>query len=440
MTTAMTHAMPMEQPPTMVDRAATVPLTVIVGITLSAYLSWRPSVDIMFTISDACLLLGAMLLLLRRRVPLEPFGVVSPAWFGGFILMMGGLLASSLFSGDPTRWPTVALQYSMAWVVLPFLIMGHDRRDTERLVRFFVAGVVAMALIGIRVYFTFNGTFVQARALLGFDFISGSGRLGAFATDANWNGATIAMALPFTFYLRGRRMISMWQAAIAITILVFALTLTASVTAFGSACTATLLFVVAGGVRLRPGPLAAMLLFLAVGSTIALSAYGLPPVFEKRVATVFETGDLATAGTFKGRMGLIEDAWQRVGDSMLVGVGVDQDRVVSPLRAPVHNMYLLVWVEGGFIALFGWVAMMTAGLAIAFAALWRDRLAGVLAFTVLTTFLLFSAASPHMYARLWAVPVLLALAVALHSGGPHLRDMVGRRHAARWKHASEPQS
>lgn len=428
-------------PPTMAAvRPATLPLTVILGITLSAYLSWRPSVDIMFTISDACLLIGAMLLLFRHQVPLEPFGVVSPAWFGGFILMMGGLLASSLFSGDPTRWPTVALQYSMAWVVLPFLIMGHDRRDTERLVRFFVAGVVAMELVGIIVYFTFEGTFAQARAILGFDFISGSGRLGAFVTDANWNGATIAMALPFTYYLRGRRMIGAWQAIIAIAILVFALTLTASVTAFGSACTATLLFVAAGGVRLKPGPLAVMLLVLAVGSTMALSAYGMPAVFEKRVASVFETGDLAKAGTFKGRMGLIEDAWQRVGDSMLVGVGVDQDRVVSPLRAPVHNMYLLVWVEGGFVALFGWVVMMTSALAIAFAALWRDRLAGVLALTVLTTFLLFSAASPHMYARMWAVPVLLALAIAVHSAGPHLRDLVGRRHIARWKPDSEPQS
>lgn len=405
-----------------------IPTTLILGIVFAAYLSWRPSVDVMFTLSDICLILGGITMLMRRQVPREPFSVVSPLWYGGFILMLGGLLASSLFSGDPTRWPIVAVQYSMAWAVLPFLISGHDSFNTHRLARFFLLGVVAMELIGILVYFTFSGSFMQARTLLGFDFISGSNRLGAFATDANWNGATIAMALPFVFYLHGRGGIGHCQAAIALALLIFALILTASVTAFGTTCLTIILFVIVGDRRLRAAAMMMLLASFAIVLVLEVSGRGLPAVFQKRVATALESGSLAQAGTYEGRMHLIEDAWQRVGDHMWLGVGVDQDRVVSQERAPVHNMYLLLWVEGGFVALLGWLAMMAAALAIVLAAFYRDRLSGALGLTVLMSFLVFSAASPHMYARLWAVPVLLALAIAMNAGGGHLRALANWRY------------
>ena len=405
------------------DRAS-IPLFVIVGVFTAAYLSWRPSIDLMFTVSDACLLLGLMQLLLRDRLPLQPLGVISPLWFSGFMLMTGALLMSSLFiSSDPTRWLPVAVQYSMAWVIMPFLLMGYSIGDTHRLARIYLAGVVTMELVGIIVYFTFTGSFEDARAILGLDFISGSGRLGAFATDANWNGATVTMTLPFAFYLWSRRLIGPWQGMLSIGILVFALTLTASFTAFAASCAGLLLLLLANGVRIRPGSASYALAMLLGVSSVSIGVLGLPPVFQKRVASAIETGNLDEAGTFEGRMSLIEDAWNRVGDRMWLGVGVDQDRVVSSMRAPVHSMYLLLWVEGGFVSLLGWLVMMAAGLSIAFAAFLRDRLSGALALTVLTSFLLFSTASPHMYARLWAVPVLLALAIALHSGEGALRRL-----------------
>lgn len=409
-------------------------LFLTLGVFFSSYLSWRPSVAIMFTLSDACLLMGLVLLLLRARMPLQPFGVLSPLWYGGFLLMMTALLLSSLFvSGDPTRWAPIAMQYAMAWVVMPFLLMGFSNADTHRLARTFLAGVVAMEVIGIIVYFTFTGSFDDARSILGLDFISGSGRLGSFATDANWNGAVISMALPFVLYLGSKGLIRQWQTVAAFAILVFALTLTASFTAFGASCVAVTLFLLAGGLRIRPGSmLCALALLLTVGG-MGLAAFGLPQVFQKRVASAIETGDLSEAGTFQGRLGLIQGAWQRVGSSMALGVGADQDRVVSPLRAPVHNMYLLLWVEGGFFSLLGWLMMMAAGLSVTLAAFMRDRQRGALALTVLSSFLLFSTASPHMYARLWAVPVLLAIAIALHSGEAQLRGLSRRRMSRRFE-------
>ncbi len=419
-------AISMDGPPARTTTSLSLFLTL--GVFFSSYLSWRPSMAIMFTLSDGCLLMGLILLVLHQRMPLQPFGVLSPLWFGGFLLMMTALLLSSLFfSNDPTRWAPIAAQYAMAWVVMPFLLMGFSEADSHRLARTFLAGAVSMELVGIVVYFTFTGSFEDARSILGLDFISGSGRLGSFATDANWNGAVISMTLPFALYLGSKGLIRQWQTVAAVAILVFALTLTASFTAFGASCVAVALFLLSGGLRVRPGPvILAIALFATVGG-IGLATFGLPPVFQKRVASAIETGDLSEAGTFQGRLGLIEDAWQRVGDSMVLGVGADQDRVVSPLRAPVHNMYLLLWVEGGFLCLLGWLMMMAAALSVAIAAFMRDRQRGALALTVLSSFLLFSTASPHMYARLWAVPVLLAIAIALHSGDAQLRERARRR-------------
>jgi O-antigen ligase len=407
------------------------PTAIMVGLFLAAYLSWRPSIDIMFTVSDLCLLIGGAQLLVRRHIPLEPFGLLSPLWFAAFALMMGGLLVSSLFCHDPTRWIIVALQYSVAWAVLPFLLMGHGAANTNRLACALLFGVFLMELVGILVYFTYSGSFEEARATLGLDFLSGSGRLGAFATDANWNGATISMALPFAFYLRARRVISLWQMLVIAGVLLYALLLSASATAFGSMVVAILFFVLFGDRPIRAYVLGGLVGIVALGIVLNSVNVTLPAVFQKRVANALETGDIAEAGTFEDRLGLAKDAWQRVGDHMFVGVGVDQDRVISPAGAPVHNMYLLLWVEGGFLALVGWIAMIGVGGVIGFTALKRDRLAGALALSVLATFLLFSAASPHMYARLWAVPVLLALAIALHGGEADLRRRTGRALSSR---------
>ena len=44
---------------------------------------------------------------------------------------------------------------------------------------------------------------------------------------------------------------------------------------------------------------------------------------------------------------------------------------------------------------------------------WVDRQAAALGLSVLSTFLIFSVASPHMYARMWMVPLVLALVIVL---------------------------
>jgi hypothetical protein len=82
----------------------------------------------------------------------------------------------------------------------------------------------------------------------------------------------------------------------------------------------------------------------------------------------------------------------------------------------VHNIYLLLWTEGGLFALLGWLGLMGLAVGIAVLAAVRDRLTGGLAASVLVVFFIQSTANPHMYARMWIVPVLIVTGIAFQVG------------------------
>src|SRR3546814_9093169 len=138
------------------------------------------------------------------------------------------------------------------------------------------------------------------------------------------------------------------------------LLLSASFTGFFSALIVLFLFLIVGGTRQT---LKAGLVLAVAGAVLLASGFELPEVFQGRVGEALETGDMSQAGTFTGRMDLILEAWEIVEDTMFVGIGVDQYRVVSPTQVPVHNHYLLLWAEGGLLALLRWMLPLpTAGV------------------------------------------------------------------------------
>jgi hypothetical protein len=392
------------------------PFYVMLAVFLSCYLTWRPLTAVMFTASDALFMLGLMWLTYRRSIPLQPFAFLTNFWLVGVALLIGGLLLGSINCPDPTRWLIVSVQYLFAWAVLPMILLGRGQDRSSALLESFVWGVFAMNLFGAVVYFTYTGTFDDARARFGLDFLSGGHRLGAFASDANWNGAVLAMAIPSVFYLRAKQLVGNVLTIIWLAVLALGVTLSASFTAFISCVAAVIIFVAVGGIR--PSARTALLTTLA-GSAALLTVLELgvklPSVFMSRVGNAVDSGDISEAGTFEGRMQLIRESWGMVQDHLLIGVGADQYRVVSAFKAPVHDMYLLLWAEGGLIALIGWLTMIAVMVAAAALAYSRDRIASALSLSVVTTFGIASTASPHMYARLWSVPVLLALAVSIEA-------------------------
>ena len=391
-----------------------VPIAVVLAVLLSSYLTWRPAEDILFTVSDGLFLIGFVQLALMGALPLQPFRVLTVFWLAGFALLVGGLLVGSLASPDPSRWLIVAAQYLFAWVVLPMILLGRGPDATATMLKAFVWGVAAMNLFGALVYFTYTGTFEEARELFGLDFLSGGRRLGAFASDANWNGAVLSMAVPAALFLNARQKVGMVATIATVAILFFGVILSASFTAFVGCIVAVIIFVVVGGVLPRPrSALASAGAMIVLGFVLYKRGVALPSPFVTRVGNAVSSGDIAEAGTFEGRWDLIVEAWQIVERHMLVGLGADQYRVVSALKAPVHNMYLLLWAEGGLLSLAGWIMMMAVLLIAAAKAYSLDRVATALTLSVAINFLIASTASPHMYARLWAVPVLLAVAASL---------------------------
>ena len=390
-------------------RESRFPLIATIAVFFASYLTWRPMPDVMFTISDALFLLSAYQLAVRHDLPMHSFGSLTPWWLSSLALVLGGLLLGSVDDADPLRWLIVALQYCFAWLALPVLLIGHGRERAITLAKALVLGMVAMEGFGVFIYVKYVGSFWDARKLLGVDFLTGARRLGAFTADANWNGGAITFALPFVYYLVLERHISRLTGAIAVMVLVAGLALSASFTAFCSACFAAVVFALVAGLRPGMKTVVAVLLTIGVASQLELV---LPRTFQARVVNALERGDISEAGTFEGRAALIREAWGMTDDHLLLGVGADQYRVISKLHAPVHNMYLLLWIEGGLAALVGWVGMMAVLLATGAAAARIDRRAGALTLSVTAVLVIFSAASPHMYARLWAVPVMLAVAVA----------------------------
>lgn len=377
-----------------------------------AYLSWRPF-EILLTLSDLLFAIGFVVLLRIGRLPVAPFGSLTGIWLLCLAVMLGGLFLGSIVNGDPSRWLIVALQYSFGLAVLPMLLVPRDAGAALGLLLAFVAGVAVMQLLGAAVYFFYPGDFVQVADRFGHAFISPVGRVGAFLGDANWNAAMCAMALPVALYLLVLGRIGVKGAFLLFMALGTGTLLAGSFSGFASAVVSLLIVGMACGVRRATRYLMAG----GVGVLLyAISGAPLPRAFANRVAPALQQGDLNEAGTFTGRWDLILEAWEMTDKTLIVGLGVDQYRTFSVQQAPVHNIYLLLWTEGGLFALLGWLGLMALLVGIAAVAGARDRLTGGLAAAVLVVFFIQSTANPHMYARMWIVPVLLVTGIAFQVG------------------------
>jgi O-antigen ligase len=117
----------------------------------------------------------------------------------------------------------------------------------------------------------------------------------------------------------------------------------------------------------------------------------------------------------------MKEALELIDDTMLVGVGVDQYRVLSQFGAPVHNTFLLIWTEGGLPALIGWLSLLIMVIAGALLIAGR-RLDAALGCSVGLVFACIGFTTAHTYGRHLVVPVHLAMALALASVAARSRD------------------
>ncbi|MEL7190246.1 MAG: O-antigen ligase family protein [Pseudomonadota bacterium] len=367
--------------------------------------------DINLTLSDIGVTLVVCVMLVRGELNTRPFGQMTVFWISGLTLMLAGLLLSTIANGVMVRWLIVAAQYLFAFLLVPMVLMGQQTTVTKRLPTVFVLGIVVSQMIGISAILLFEPA--DTLALMGDGFLTGNGRVGAMTGEPNPNGAMVAFAFPMLLYCIRNRMIPTGLGLLCGAILAWGLLLSGSFTGFAASVVATGVYLAFSGfnqfAKVAMAGVVGIFLFVASGAP-------LPEAFENRVAGALTTGDLNEAGTFSDRADLISEAWQMADDNVLVGLGVDQYRVVSPHGAPVHELHLLIWNEGGALGFVGLLMLLLMLIAGAVSALSKSRPEGAMILAVVAVFMVYTFSIPHMYSRQWIMPVLLAMSTffAIH--------------------------
>ena len=380
-------------------------LLVSAAVFLCLFPAWRHS-SVFFTVSDLLFCASVLMILLTRGIPLAPFGMLTHYWIVAFAIFIAALIASSLISGVPMRALVVCLQYLFAFVVIPLTIMGRDSETTIRLLQVFVAAAFVTNLAAIILYYSgYNGNF---------SFVTGNGRLAGFTGNPNTTAQVIALTCPLAAYLWLSRRMPAYCAVPLLLVLALALILTSSNSGIAMTALSMLVFLLLlRDVRILGRALAG--LALCVGLVFVWGNYWLPATFEQRVLTAVRSGSLDEAGTYEDRVALMREAIDMVDDTMVIGLGVDQYRVISRYRAPVHNTYLLIWTEGGLPALIGWIALLTMTLFGPLFIARRQPLIAATGFSVGLVFVMIGFTTGHVYARYAVVPLQLAMALVLAS-------------------------
>ncbi|MBT8428204.1 MAG: hypothetical protein KJO02_09270 [Erythrobacter sp.] len=364
--------------------------------------------DVNLSLSDGLFLFVIMFLAARGHLNVQPFGSATPIWYIGLLLMLGGLLISSIVNGVAVRWVSVAAQYAFAFLAIPMMLASWRRQVLDRCIVAFALGVVLSQGIafGANLFFTYHDTWM----VVGRDFITATGRVGALSGNPNTNGAVATFCLLSLIYIFHQGLLPRWLVLLCAAFAAWGLIASASFTSFVLACIALPL---ASLILWPRGTLVGLLVVLFAVAVGVTSEVPLPAVFEQRVAEALAQGNLDQAGTFSGRWEMALEAWRLSGDTALIGFGADGYRSVSAHQAPVHVLPLLLMTEGGLPSLLGLLVLLIMLWVLGFSILRSVRGDAALVLGLLVVFTGFTLSVPHMYARMWIVPLLLGLVHAL---------------------------
>lgn len=357
-----------------------------------------------FTFSDALACLSLFMLLVQGRLSRQPIGPVSSLfWFLGLIMLLAGLLLSSMINGDAFRGIVFVLQYFFAYFVLLVVIAGRTERQLTIMAKAYLLAIVLMCLHGIYLIH-YDGQTNTA-------FVSGNGRFTGFVERENECAAVIALSIPMLLLLCSVGKLPR-IALLCFPLMGYGVMLTGSNTGLATFAFAVAVFtLLAFNWKLILG--SGALLFAAVAAIDHWARDYLPAIFQRRVLGALETGNIEQAGTFEHRLELIYEAIDKANSTIFLGVGADQYAVFSFMEQPVHNLYLLLWTEGGLFCMIGFIVMIMAGIGPALKA-W-DKPGGrpyaACALSTVALFLITINAFASVYGRFWSVPVILAAAL-----------------------------
>lgn len=382
---------------------------VVLGVLFSTFTAFRHP-TLLFTVSDFFFCLAFVFRPLHSTLPLKFLGAGTALWLGGLLLLIFGLLMSSMIHGDPTRAVIVIAQYSFAYILLPFVLLGRTFRQALILATMTVWSTALNCLAGLIAYVSGYSSGNTRHFML----VSGNDRVAGLVDNPNGLAGLIVLSLPILWMLGYTRNLSRITFFILFAIYVSALVLTSSNSGLVGALLCGVLFLLfLGNYRLA---LATIVLgAVAVFAVMAWGEHFLPRTFQDRVLAPVQTGDFESAGTLQDRLALMREAWAFLPDNIIIGMGVDQYREMSSHHLPVHNTYLLLGNEGGMTSLMGYLMLLLAPIVAVACA--RDAPNGRIYLAVTVSVVLTLAALAmgyaHVYQRAHVIPILLSVGLAI---------------------------
>jgi O-antigen ligase len=166
------------------------------------------------------------------------------------------------------------------------------------------------------------------------------------------------------------------------------------------------------------------------------------PIERVERVTSAEEAAAGTGGSLYTRLDGYREAWSRISEQPLIGVGLDEQSSVEVLGPKlVHNMLINQWFTAGILGLIGIVALI-AGVVLTGARIVRSSTGELRALSsallaALVAFVVFGMGEPILFVRYGWFPA--ALLVALHAQARRAERAVtvdARRHAASASHLS----
>jgi hypothetical protein len=358
-----------------------------------------------FTLSDALFSIALVSMLLKGKLPSNPLGMLLVFWLTALLLIFSGIYASSIIEGQFARGAILSLQYMFCFLVLPFILIRENERRVIQLLLIFIMGVIAVDVHGMITFYTI-GYIPESRV------VTGGGRLATLFGNANATGVLNGMMIVTVVWLRLSGRISLMLATSFLMVMLWTLVLTSSNTGLIATAAGLAVFLIS---TCRPKLIVAAAVAVSIGFFFVYFG-GLeyfPGAFQKRVLGALESGDITEAGTFVGRAELMKEAFVMLDgrELSLVGIGADQFRVQSAQGAPVHNSFLILWVEGGVFSLVGWCLFSSVGFVIWLYSISQrvETVSSAAVMAVFAAFAVLANAAAHLYARTWYVALLLVI-------------------------------
>ena len=290
-----------------------------------------------------------LLFLIAGRIPNRPLGRATPMWLLAFTLLFVGLMIGSLLRGSPERG-LIVIAYLFSYVILMLILVRKDPQEAHRLAAIFLTSIILIDIHGIYTFYAVG--YVPETGV-----VTGGLRLATVLKNPNLAASINALVMPILLYFWSSGRIKAFIALPAIAICLFTIVLTSSNSGL---ILITISLTVFTALIMTTQLLLRIPITLAIVG-VAFVTFGgtdlLPKTFHKRVLSAPVSGDISEAGTLISRTELMKEAIEILSDDriLIVGLGADQFRERSVQEAPVHNLYLLLWVEGGLLAVVGWI-------------------------------------------------------------------------------------